>query len=183
MAAPTREDAARRKSMAAACAQPCSACPWRTENQGTPHPHGFYSKANLRRLWNGLKRGERMTCHPTDPAMAEFEGYEKTAERERTHECAGAQTLIQRELAYFGQAAKDVDAGRAPGPAFNLYKMRRGRAAMTRAGLAEHVSAALFGGTPFALEVRKVNIADDRVGYEPLGEFDPADVADASVRS
>lgn len=172
-----------RKQIIRACAQPCSACPWRTENQGKPNAHGFYTKGNLRRLWNGLKRGERMTCHPTDPEMAEFEGYEKTADRERTHECAGAQTLVQRELAYFGQAAKDVEAGREDGPAFSLYKRRRGPAAMTRAGLAEHVSAALFGGTPFALEVRRVNIADERVSYGPLGTFDPADVVDAAVRS
>jgi hypothetical protein len=28
---------------------------------------GWYTKANLQRLWAGMRRGEDMTCHPTDP--------------------------------------------------------------------------------------------------------------------
>lgn len=57
-----------RKVAEASTAGPCAQCPWRTSNQGKRHPDGWYTKANLRRLWAGLRRGERMTCHPTDPA-------------------------------------------------------------------------------------------------------------------
>lgn len=45
----------------------CSACPWRLANQGKRHPDGWYAKANLSRLWSRLRRGEAMSCHPSDP--------------------------------------------------------------------------------------------------------------------
>ena len=51
-----------------AAKSPCQACPWRVENHGKRHPDGWYTKANLRRLWSGIRRGEEMSCHPTDPS-------------------------------------------------------------------------------------------------------------------
>lgn len=53
---------------------PCVHCPWRAANQGKPHPGGWYTKANLQRLWAGMRRGGDMTCHPTDPAIPVPEG-------------------------------------------------------------------------------------------------------------
>lgn len=90
--------------------QPCAECPWRLSNHCREHEHGFYDDDNRERLWAGLRSGEApgMTCHPTDPDMAEFEGYEKTATRVVTYECAGAVVLIQRELAIIQNIAEGL---------------------------------------------------------------------------
>lgn len=163
---------AERKSVKPANPKPCAQCPWRLANHGQPHPHGFYTKRNLARLWAGLRRGERMTCHPTDPEMADFEGYEATADRGVTHECAGALILAQREVAKFSQAAHDAeDAG--TNDAMRRYRDGR-RGTMTRDGLAEVVWNTVVRGVPGQLDARKVNIGDQEIGYEPLGPFDPA---------
>lgn len=77
---------------------PCSACPWRTSNQGKRHPDGWYTKKNLRRLWAGLRRGERMTCHPTDPTNPLPEGSRAVPEGTTTRECTGGLIVIQREM-------------------------------------------------------------------------------------
>lgn len=153
----------------------CAVCPWRLANQGQSHPHGFYAKSNLRRLWTGLKDGERMTCHPRDPRMAEFEGYEKTAASTATPECAGALTLIQRELAKFAHIANGVERERgAPaGEALRRYR-RTSPAAMTRAGLAAHAAAAMFASNPLTGQAApRVALVNAEVGYPPLGDFDP----------
>jgi len=155
--------------------RPCAVCPWRRANQGTPHPHGFYTKTNLRRLWTGLKAGERMTCHPRDPRMAEFEGYEKTAASQATPECAGALTLVQRELAKFGHIAKTVEAeGADRSETLRRYR-RTSPAAMTREGLAEYLYAMAFASNPVTgLHAPAVSLGDAEIGYAPLGDFDPA---------
>lgn len=100
-------------------ATPCAACPWLTVNHRRPHPQGYYTDANRRFLWNGLRTGEAqgMTCHPTDPEN------QPVKDSQRTRECAGAVILTQRELAAFEAAA-------------SLAEYRRGRKlAMTRDGL------------------------------------------------
>lgn len=83
-----------------AMAKPCPDCPWRKSNQGKPHPHGWYSRRNLRRLWAGLRSGKApgMTCHPTDPDNLVPEGHRGAPEGSRPKECAGALLLVQREL-------------------------------------------------------------------------------------
>jgi hypothetical protein len=163
----------------------CAQCPWRLENQGKPHPHAFYAKANLARLWRGLRDGERMTCHPTDPEMAEFEGYESTADRAVTCECAGALTLIQRELAHFVQACHDVDSGEGEGAksGLQLYRKRRPRG-LTKAGLATHIFAMQFATNPLTGRHAETvgNLADTDIGYPPLGEFS-LDVVQAGVKA
>ncbi len=75
---------------------PCAACPWRTENHGKRHAEGWYTEKNRRRLWSKLRRGDSMTCHPTDPRMG--------SESETTHECAGGLVLQQREVKKFEAA-------------------------------------------------------------------------------
>lgn len=100
-------------------ATPCAACPWLTGNHRRPHPEGYYTDANRRRLWNGLRTGEApgMTCHPTDPEN------QPVKDVQRTRECAGAVILAQRELTAFEASG-------------NLAEYRRGRKlAMTREGL------------------------------------------------
>lgn len=122
----------------------CSACPWRLSNQGRPvDPHGFYTKANLKRLWDGLRTGEApgMTCHPTDPRMAEWEGYEGTAARDETKVCTGHLLLLMREMRRFEKSVHEVEAEAAAGVKLRrgeaVRRYRRGRpAALTLEGLA-----------------------------------------------
>ena len=86
---------------------PCAACPWLTANHGRHHPEGWYSEANRRRLWAGLRTGEApgMTCHPTDPCN------QPVADHVVTKECYGAWLLIAREINAF-QAADSWSAYR-----------------------------------------------------------------------
>lgn len=159
----------------------CSRCPWRLANQGQPHPHGFYSKVNLRRLWGGLKDGERMTCHPTDPRMCEFEGYEHQAGKPVTRECAGALTLIQRELYLFMAAAKQATAA-GDTSALKRYRAERVRGqAMTPAGLQCHALSLASAGDVPMLGIRAMpglglgQLNDPDVGHAALGVWTPVD--------
>lgn len=131
------------RKIEAALPNACAACPWRITNQGQPHPHGFYDRANIKRLWDGIRKGDApgMTCHPTDPSMAEFEGYEETAERERTHECMGSWVMITREVARFQAICLKVQAETAAGAklrgneALRRYTAQTCRKGMTHDGL------------------------------------------------
>lgn len=154
----------------------CSHCPWRLSNQGTPHPHGFYRAANLRRLWTGLRTGQApgMTCHPTDPRMVEWEGYEDTADREVTNECAGATALVLREVMRFQaltfevDAEKDAGARTQHGEALRRYKAAQPRG-LTKAALADAVWRYLTGKAIPSAQL----VNDPTVGYAPLGVWDP----------
>src|SRR5690349_1270948 len=91
---------------------PCSHCPWRTENHGKPHPDGWYTAANRKRLWAKLRRGESMSCHPTDPEnpvseKARAAGAVVAKEGSQVRECIGAIVLQQREVMRF-QAQPDA---------------------------------------------------------------------------
>jgi hypothetical protein len=159
-----------RKALAPAHRKPCAQCPWRTENQGKRHPHSFYTKANLRRLWRGLRDGERMTCHPTDPTMDEFEGYEATAEREVTHECAGALILIQREIMRFSDAAKEAEAEGAK-DGLRRYRSRFPRG-LTKNGIAAHLWNAMVAG-PTHLTAARPNLNEPGIGHPDIPEWTP----------
>ncbi len=158
-----------RRAIVSAAPRPCAHCPWRTTNQRRKDRHGFYRLANLRRLWDELRDGERMTCHPTDPAMAEFEGYENTVGRRRTRECAGALVLIQRELMRVDAATRQAKAaGRRNGLA--RYRTTVGKRAMTREGIAAHLWTMLAGRTPLCggVEVRLVDLNEPDIAMPDL---------------
>jgi hypothetical protein len=145
-----------------ACPKPCSSCPWRLANQGSkPDPHKFYAKANLARLWKGLRDGARMSCHPTDPRMAEFAGYEALADREIMHECAGALTLQQREFMKF----QAIDGGRR---SLQIYK-RENPKGLTRYGLIALLERATFGGSILdRVAMARPDLGDVEIGYPLL---------------
>lgn len=151
-----------------ACPRPCSSCPWRIANQGSkPDPHKFYTKANLARLWRGLRDGARMSCHPTDPRMAEFAGYEALADRENTNECAGALVLQQREVTEF----QDIALADPKGPSLKTYRSLRPQG-MTRNGLAEIISRAMFRGTMLAgTNMSTPDLNDEEIGYPVIGTW------------
>lgn len=136
--------------------KPCDACPWRTANQGIKHPHGWYTKTNLRRLWAKLRRGESMTCHPTDPRNEVPDGIKPVPQDIQTFECAGAVILKQRE---FMKLQHELVA---------YYKAHP--KGLTRIGAARMLEQELF-----SLRTRqRPNLNADGIGYEPLGEWDPS---------
>jgi hypothetical protein len=123
-----------------AAAEPCRACPWRLSNQGKRHPDGWYTKSNLARLWVGLRRGESMSCHPTDPTnpvsdKAVAAGYRPAPDSAEVRECVGAAILQQREVHLLGEALD-----------LPTYRKARPRG-LTREGLAQLVARLAFGGT------------------------------------
>lgn len=142
---------------------PCSACPWRLANQGKPHPHKFYSPANLARLWRQLRNGERMSCHPTDPRMAEFEGYESCSAREQTNECAGALILQQREAMAFQEIAKTAPKGKG----LAIYRRER-RNGLTRIGLISVIERGLIAWPGQVPMRRDLDLGDVEIGYRKI---------------
>lgn len=149
---------------------PCAACPWRTANQGKRNGVGWYSKKNLTRLWAGMRRGERMTCHPTDPdnpanpvngACAKPGGV--------TEECRGAMVLVQRELERFQTIAKE-DEGDTAG-ALRRYKAENPRG-LTRDGLFAHLSSMAFA-FPGEIKPAAVNLNETSVSLEGLVPWEP----------
>lgn len=87
-------------------ATPCKTCPFLIENQDRKHASGWYKKSNLKRLWNGLRRGDAfgMICHSTDPNAIDYGG-EKSIAAGHERECVGANTLIQVELNHLAAAS------------------------------------------------------------------------------
>lgn len=147
-------------TVAAANPSACAHCPWRLANQGkADDPHGFYKRSNLKRLWSGLRNGVRMTCHPTDPRMSDFEHAPTVKDDAQTYECTGALTLQQREFMKF-QAALESGSAKA-------YSLRSPY--MSRAGLIAMVNRTIVfpGETPMS----KPDLNDSSIGYEPLGEW------------
>jgi hypothetical protein len=152
--------------MAEANPTPCALCPWRLDNQDKRHPHGFYAKANLRRLWAQLRRGERMTCHPTDPRMAEFTGYEGTENSHCTRECTGSLVLVQRE---FMRLQASIKAHAARG--LKLYRQAH-PAGLTTDGARCTLARAMFC-YPGELPMAKPNLNQPGIGHQPLAPWVP----------
>lgn len=142
--------------------QPCPPCPWLVANHGKPHPDGWYTKRNRDRLWVGLRRGERMSCHPTDPSnpvsdKATAAGYRPAPEHAAVRECVGALVLQQREL----QILSDL-GGHLP-----LYRSRRPKG-LLRAGVTRLVQRLLFGGLPNTEPGMPKPNLNAPVGHDPL---------------
>lgn len=109
------------KSERPATASPCADCPWRREHHGKRTHGEWYTKANLKRLWGGLKHGTPMTCHPTDPRVEHPHG-KPAAAAGHTRLCAGALILVQRSLDAFGAACEAPEAGARNG--LRVYRQR-----------------------------------------------------------
>ena len=122
--------------------EPCLACPWRQENHGKRHPDGWYTRANRTRLWSKLRRGDQMSCHPTDPTnpvsdRAQEQGYRPAPEHADKRVCIGALILQQREVTLAGEAVS-----------LGAYRKTRPRG-LTTEGIARVVERVIFDGTPF----------------------------------
>lgn len=138
---------------------PCKQCPWRTENQGEASPGGFYTKANLTRLWGQIRRGgHAQSCHLTDPSHPDhlLAGCKPDS---KPQECPGSVILVKRELAIMASFSPDQrtidDAG------VKAYlKLRRG--GLTKFGILYWlVDRVTFGGQPFIGGPALPETADD----------------------
>lgn len=145
----------------------CADCPWRVSNRGRRNEHGFYTAKNLRRLWAGMRNGERMTCHPTDPRMAEYEGYEKTEDAPVVRECAGSLLLKAREVTLLNSIAAKIPEGKKV-DVMKLYKAVSPMG-LTRRGIIKIIEDTAFAGRS-ALAMRSDFPEDLDVAYVKIDE-------------
>lgn len=150
----------------------CGQCPWRKRNQGTKHPGGWYGAANLKRLWSGLRAGERMTCHPTDPDndIESCGCHEPPPPGTPTRECAGALVLVQREMTRVQDHVADCDTPAAARAAFREYR-REHPTGLTLDGYLRHAIDMTFAEVPMlggGLKVATPDLNDESVGYARL---------------
>lgn len=149
---------------------PCVHCPWRPSNQGKRHPDGWYTKANLQRLWAQLRRGERMSCHPTDPGnpvseRAQAAGYRPAPVHSRVRECTGALVIQQREFMLL-QDGCGADLAR--------YRRERPKG-LTRDGILQLLERAVFGGSPLGgTTMTRPDLSQPDVGVPWLDWAPPA---------
>lgn len=156
---------ANRAPILPAAPQPCNACPWRVANQGKRHAGSWYGKRNLARLWAGMRRGESMSCHPTDPNMNSPDiaggGPGTTPDDATAMECAGSLIVKQREFMYLQHDyAADIPTYRAARPK-----------GLTRHGIAALLERLVFGGA-LGLRMTTPNLNLPDVQYPPLGQWE-----------
>lgn len=143
--------------------RPCEHCPWRVANHGKRTPWAFYTKTNLRRLWNQVRRGGApQSCHPTDPHHPDHVA--AGAKPDATpQECPGSVILVYREFEKLQACAVGPTID---GPACDRY-LREHRDGLTKNGLAYWlVSRYAFGGVPFVGEPKlpEVDMAEEGIG-------------------
>lgn len=138
-------------------ARPCATCPWLRPNFGKPHKMKWYTPANARRLWNGIRTGKTlgMMCHATDPASVEYGG-DKTIDPGHERLCVGGLMLVMRSL----KALEAADGIKAYRQGIGLR--------MTRPAMAEWVWAIATKNTPMgpALPASVANLASIGVPWE-----------------
>jgi hypothetical protein len=141
---------------------PCENCPWRVTNHGKRTPWGFYTKTNLRRLWNQIRRGGgQQSCHPTDASHPDHiaAGAKPGA---TVQECPGAVILALRE----GIKMAEYGGGTITPEAVATYR-KRNRDGLTREGILYWIVARYqFGGVPF---IGGPKLPDVDVNMEGIG--------------
>ena len=114
--------------------QPCAECPWRTANHGRRDPRKFYTKRNLQRLWNQIRKdGGVQSCHPTDPQHPDHGAKPDS----KPQECAGSIVLITREMRIAGNMAGAKDE-LTPESSEAYLRISNERKGLTRQGLLYH---------------------------------------------
>lgn len=150
-----------KKKAAAAATSPCTACPWRTANHLKRHKYGFYTKANLTRLWHGIRRGDPQSCHPTDPGHPDHVAC-GAKPGSVAQECAGSVILVMREMR---KIAAHGD-GQTLGDKEVIYYRRERKKGLTTSGILYWIVQRLgMAGVPFlgGKALPKVDEADDRI--------------------
>lgn len=125
---------------------PCTNCPWRPENHGKRTPWGFYTRANVRRLWGQIRRGGAQSCHPTDPNHPDHVAA-GAKPGSTPQECAGSVLLILREAEKLAKLGKDGNT--IDDQAVYQY-LRRYPDGLSKTGIAYWILGRMkFGGVPF----------------------------------
>lgn len=141
--------------------RPCAQCPWRLANQGKRHKHSFYTKANLRRLWNQLRGGGgEQSCHLTDPSHPDHidAGAKPGA---KAQECPGSVIVVLREVQKMTAGSAVTNNG------VKKYLMMRKKNGLTKQGvLFWVVSRIQFGGVPMigGAKLPEVDVTDPEIG-------------------
>ena len=76
----------------------CSSCPFRVSNHYKRVPKGWYSEANLARLWRGVSEGRRLACTEFESVPESTPAEPTSGQRAAQRECAGALYLVLRHL-------------------------------------------------------------------------------------
>jgi len=142
------------------CLKICAGCPWLKANHGQPHPAKWYSLANLRRLWNGLRTGKApgIICHATDPNSTDYGSTVKIKDSSEPKPCGGALLTVMRHV---------NEANRL---GIQEYIAKWGRYGLNLRGLRFWVEQHCFGMIP-AVENRAEEVAapdEQKVQNEPL---------------
>lgn len=133
----------------------CKTCPFLAINAGKPNPNGWqpeddqhdwYSDKNLKRLWEGIRRGEVMICHSSDPNADSYGGNASKPGSERP--CTGAVLLTMLHMNRYGEL---LDKSKST--AYREYQKLTGKP-ITKRGMEAHLMmnmlgrTGLFGGAP-----------------------------------
>lgn len=149
---------------------PCATCPFVRTNFGRPNPEGYdpkaaeeanpgqrffdwYSTANLRRLWLGIRSGEAMICHATDPGASCYGYDKKTAAPGNERPCVGALAVILLHLK-FVERFVHANPKAKPGEVLKAYRAAAGRFPMPREGLVAwtlQINSGRAGGSIFGV--------------------------------
>jgi hypothetical protein len=140
---------------------PCDQCPWRLSNQGKRHQFGFYTLANLRRLWNQIRRGGgAQSCHLTDPSHPDHVAVGAKPEA-TARECPGSVIVVLREVEQMANAERVVTP-----ESMARYRSTR-KKGLTKEGILFWVVSRLqYGGVPFVggVKLPDVDVTDATVG-------------------
>ena len=140
----------------------CEQCPWRRSNHGRRTPTGIFRKANLRRLWNQIRRGEGpQSCHLTDPSHPDHL-QAGAPEGATPRECAGSIALVYREQA---KLKSIVGAGDEVMPEHVLQYIEENPRGLRKEGIAYWL-------------VLRQNLAGTIIGGPPIPEIDMSLVVD-----
>lgn len=133
----------------------CAQCPWRKSNHGKKHRFGFYTKANLRRLWNQIRQGGGVqSCHLTDPSHPDHVAVGTKLDA-KAQECPGSVIVVLREV---GKMATD---GVVDDVGLDRYRKNRKRG-LTKTGILYWVVSRMqMGGVPFIGGPKLPTVHDD----------------------
>jgi hypothetical protein len=140
---------------------PCEHCPWRKTNHGKKTPWGFYTQANLTRLWGQIRRASGtecgQSCHPTDPNHPDHVAA-GAKPGVTPKECPGSVILVYREMAI----AQRLGGTEKIGPeGLTAYAAQR-KKGMTKSGWRHWLLGRLaFGGTLFGTGPKLPEVCDD----------------------
>lgn len=149
----------------------CGGCPFKKSNFGkeTPNPeltdYDWYSEENMKRLWDGLRDGEDMVCHSSDPDSVEYGSECKIKDSHTPHLCYGALLVIFRHAKAFEKMLNEHPD--SPDTAYKNYVRQCGsEKPMTMRGLTEFIMKVNFGRTSLlgGLPMPKNIKDDDAVG-------------------